>query len=93
MSSPHASDEPIRSTLKMPPRPRGLAFILSIIILVLYSTFVYLVGYQKAFLGTTITPGLSWGILLGALVIIVSWALTLIYLVVSNKPAATTAKS
>ena len=88
MSSPLASDDSTRPALRMPPRPRGLAFVLSIIILVLYTTFVLLVGYQKEWLGTTIVPGLSWGVLLGALVIIISWTLTLIYLVASNKPSS-----
>ena len=70
-----------------------LALALSGVILVMYLIFVYLVGFEKAFLGTQITPGLSWGILLGALVIIVSWVLTLVYLLASNRPAAAVSKS
>ena len=54
--------------------------------LALYCGFVLLVAYNKPLLGSSIVPGLSWGILLGALVIVVAWLLTFIYVVVSNRP-------
>ena len=44
-----------------------------------------LVAYEKPFLGTLIAPGLSWGILLGALVIVSAWLLTLVYVLATNK--------
>ena len=87
MSSPHPSDSVDYTGPRQPPRPRGLAFILSIIMLAIYCGFVLLVAYNKPLLGSLIVPGLSWGILLGALVIIVAWVLTFIYVVVSNRPA------
>ncbi len=69
-------------------RPRTLGFALSLVILAIYCGFVLLVAYGKPLLGTEIVPGLSWGILLGALVIVVAWLLTLVYVTVSNKNSA-----
>ncbi len=62
-----------------------LPFALSGIMVVIYFGFVLLVAYDKPLLGTQIVPGISWGILLGALVIISAWVLTLIYVLVSNR--------
>ena len=44
-----------------------------------YFGFILLVAYQKPFLGRLLAPGLSVGILLGALVIVVAWLLTWAY--------------
>ena len=44
-----------------------------------YFGFILLVAFNKPLLGTLIVPGLSLGMLLGALVIVVAWALTWIY--------------
>lgn len=71
----------------VPPRTvrSPLPFVLSGIMIVIYFGFVALVAWDKPLLGTQIVPGISWGILLGALVIISAWVLTLIYVVVSNR--------
>ena len=45
----------------------------------LYFGFIALVAFGRAFLAHQIVPGLSLGILLGALVIVASWILTWIY--------------
>ena len=45
-----------------------------------YFGFILLVAFNKPLLGTLVAPGLSLGILLGALVIIVAWTLTWIYI-------------
>ena len=45
----------------------------------LYFGFILLVAYQKALLATIVVPGLSLGILLGALVIVAAWILIWIY--------------
>ena len=82
------SHDPIPAGPRLPPRPKGLAFVLSALTLLMYCSFVLLVGYDKPLLGTTIVPGLSWGVLLGALVIVAAWALTFIYVVASNRRAA-----
>jgi len=50
-----------------------------------YFGFIVLVAYDKPLLGTLVAPGLSLGILLGALVILVAWALTGIYVRWANR--------
>ena len=45
-----------------------------------YFGFILLVAFNKPLLGTRVVPGLSLGILLGALVILVAWVLTWIYI-------------
>ena len=67
------------------PRRSSLPFILSAVMIVIYFGFILLVAYHKPLLGTQIVPGLSWGILLGALVIISAWVLTLIYVLAANR--------
>jgi len=47
--------------------------------LVIYAGFILLIAFNKAALGALITPGLSWGIVIGVLVIISVWVLTGIY--------------
>ena len=44
-----------------------------------YFGFILLVAYGRPILARQLVPGLSLGILLGALVIVVSWALTWVY--------------
>ena len=62
-----------------------LALTLTILMLVTYFGFVLLVAYDKPLLGKILAPGLSLGILLGALVIIVAWLLTGIYVRWANR--------
>jgi uncharacterized membrane protein (DUF485 family) len=64
---------------------QGLSFILSALMLGIYAGFILLVAYNKPLMGKVIVPGLSWGILLGALVIISAWVLTLIYVLWANR--------
>ena len=49
-----------------------------------YFGFVLLVAYAKPAAGALVAPGLSWGILLGVLVIVVAWVVTGIYVVWAN---------
>lgn len=56
-----------------------LAIGLTVAMVVIYFGFILLIAYNKPLLATRIVPGLSLGILLGALVIIASWLLTWIY--------------
>ena len=56
-----------------------VAIMLTIAMMVLYFGFILLVAFNKPLLGGKLTPGLSLGILLGALVIVASWALIWIY--------------
>jgi uncharacterized membrane protein (DUF485 family) len=46
---------------------------------VLYFGFILLIAYNKPLLGRIVTPGLSVGILSGALVIVAAWVLIWIY--------------
>jgi uncharacterized membrane protein (DUF485 family) len=56
-----------------------VALILTAAMMVLYFGFILLVAFDKALLGRQVVPGLSLGILLGALVIVASWVLIWIY--------------
>ena len=47
---------------------------------VLYFGFIALVAFGRTLLAVQVVPGLSVGILLGALVIVASWVLTWVYI-------------
>lgn len=47
--------------------------------IVIYFGFVLLIAFNREMLGRRVVPGLSLGILLGALVIVASWLLTWFY--------------
>lgn len=64
---------------------RRVATILTVAMMVLYFGFILLVAYGKTFLTTLIVPGLSLGILLGALVIVAAWVLILVYVRWANQ--------
>ena len=56
-----------------------IAISLTVAMIAIYFGFILLIAFGKEFLGRTIVPGLSIGILLGALVIVASWLLTWFY--------------
>ena len=56
-----------------------IAIGLTAAMVVLYFGFIALIAFNKPLLATRVTEGLSLGILLGALVIVVSWLLTWVY--------------
>jgi uncharacterized membrane protein (DUF485 family) len=60
-------------------RQGQLAAVLTALMIVLYFGFVLLIAYNKQLLARLLRPGLSLGILLGALVIVCSWVLTWVY--------------
>lgn len=62
-----------------------IAISLTIAMMLTYFGFILLVAFNKPLLGTLIAPGLSLGILLGALTIVIAWALTWIYIVWANR--------
>jgi uncharacterized membrane protein (DUF485 family) len=64
---------------------RRVATILTVLMMVLYFGFILLIAYAKEFLATLILPGLSLGILLGALVILAAWVLILVYVGWANR--------
>jgi uncharacterized membrane protein (DUF485 family) len=56
-----------------------VAIALTAAMMVLYFGFILLIAFNKPLLGTLVTPGLSLGILLGALVIVSAWVLIWVY--------------
>lgn len=56
-----------------------VAVLLTAATVAVYFGFILLIAFHKDLLARTLVPGLSVGILLGALVIVASWLLTWIY--------------
>jgi uncharacterized membrane protein (DUF485 family) len=56
-----------------------LALTLTAAMMAVYAGFILLVAYGKPLLGMLLLPGLSLGMLLGALVIVCAWLLIWIY--------------
>jgi uncharacterized membrane protein (DUF485 family) len=56
-----------------------MAVALSLVMVIVYFGFVLLIAFDKPSLARLIVPGLSVGILLGALVIVATWIVTWIY--------------
>lgn len=62
-----------------------VALTLSALMLAIYFGFILLVAFGRPFLSTLLGPGLSVGILLGALTIVSCWILSLIYVIWANR--------
>ena len=75
------ADEPLRTLAAARWR---IALTLTTIMIVVYFGFIALIAYNREFLSTLIAPGLTVGIILGALVIVVSWLLTFVYVRCAN---------
>ena len=58
--------------------------ILTIILFIIYYGYILIVGYGKEFLGLKVGVYTNYGIILGVLVIVLSWALTLVYVIWAN---------
>jgi uncharacterized membrane protein (DUF485 family) len=56
-----------------------LALTLTVAMMAIYFAFILLVAWAKPVLAAQIVPGLSLGILLGALVIVSAWGLIWVY--------------
>jgi uncharacterized membrane protein (DUF485 family) len=56
-----------------------IAIVLTAIVICIYFGFIALIAYRKEWMGSLIAPGLSVGILFGAIVIVASWLLTWFY--------------
>ena len=56
-----------------------LAVTLTAAMTLVYAGFILLIAFNKPLLGTILVPGLSLGILLGVLLIVVAWVLIMIY--------------
>lgn len=68
-----ASDERLRALAAQRWR---IALTLTVVMIVLYFGFILLIAYGRSVLSILVAPGLTVGILLGALVIVISWLLT-----------------
>jgi uncharacterized membrane protein (DUF485 family) len=62
-----------------------VAVALTAVMFLAYYGFLFLVAYAKDAAGALVAPGLSWGILLGALVIVVAWMVTGVYVYWANR--------
>ena len=62
-----------------------IAIRLTLAMMVLYFGFILLVAFRKPLLASALPPGLSLGILLGALVIVAAWILVWIYVRWANR--------
>jgi uncharacterized membrane protein (DUF485 family) len=62
-----------------------IAIALTAAMMVLYFGFILLVAFAKPLLTAPVVPGLSLGILLGALVIVAAWVLIWIYVRWANR--------
>jgi uncharacterized membrane protein (DUF485 family) len=61
-----------------------IALTLSALMLVIYLGFILLVAFGKPLLSLLLVPGLTLGILLGALTIMSCWVLSVIYVAWAN---------
>jgi uncharacterized membrane protein (DUF485 family) len=66
-------------------RRARVAGTLTAAVMVIYFGFILLIAWAKPLLATKLRPGLSLGILLGALVIVLSWGLTWLYVRWANR--------
>jgi len=62
-----------------------IAISLTLVMLAVYVGFILLVAFDKPLLGRVLVPGLSVGMLLGVVVIIVAWVLTWWYIRWANR--------
>jgi uncharacterized membrane protein (DUF485 family) len=62
-----------------------VAVALTAAMVAIYFGFILLIAWARPFLARTVVPGLSLGILLGALVIVASWLLTWAYVWWANR--------
>ena len=56
-----------------------VSLVLTGVMMFIYFGFILLIAFNKSFMGSLIVPGLSVGILLGALVIVSAWVLIYVY--------------
>ena len=81
---PGSPSEGKRELAALAARRWRVAIALTTTMMVTYFGFLFLVAYAKPAAGALVAPGLSWGILLGALVIVVAWVVTGTYVLWAN---------
>jgi uncharacterized membrane protein (DUF485 family) len=62
-----------------------MALAISAAMIIVYFGFILLIAFRKEALGRLVYPGLSVGIVLGVLVILLTWALTWLYVIWANR--------
>ena len=62
----------------------SVSIILTVLLFIIYYGYILIVGYGKTFLGMKVGVYTNYGIILGVLVIVLSWALTGIYVIWAN---------
>jgi uncharacterized membrane protein (DUF485 family) len=62
-----------------------IAIALTLAMMAIYFGFILLVAYNKPLLTRLLAPGLSVGMLLGALVIVSAWVLMFVYVAWANR--------
>jgi len=62
----------------------SVSIILTVLLFIIYYGYILVVGYGKGFLGLKVGMYTNYGIILGVGVIILSWALTGIYVIWAN---------
>ena len=62
----------------------SVSIILTVLLFIIYYGYILIVGYGKEFLGMKVGVYTNYGIILGVLVIVLSWALTGIYVIWAN---------
>jgi uncharacterized membrane protein (DUF485 family) len=66
-------------------RRERVAVLLSMAMIAIYFGFVLLIAFAKPAMGRPLMPGLSVGIVLGVLVIVLTWITTLLYVRWANQ--------
>jgi peptidyl-prolyl cis-trans isomerase A (cyclophilin A) len=82
---PHRGGMETMSSHALHIRRWRIAIALTIAVAAIYFGFILLIAYRKDVMATRIAPGLTTGILLGALVIVLSWWLTWVYVRWANR--------
>lgn len=72
-------DERAKALAALAAKRWRVALLLTGAMMFIYFGFILLIAFNKPLMGTLVIPGLSWGILLGALVIVSAWVLIYIY--------------
>jgi uncharacterized membrane protein (DUF485 family) len=62
----------------------NVSIILTILVFIIYYGYILIVAYGKDFLAQKVGEFVNYGIILGVLGIILSWALTVVYIIWAN---------
>jgi uncharacterized membrane protein (DUF485 family) len=62
----------------------NVSIILTVLLFIIYYGYILIVAYGKDFLAQKVGEFVNWGIILGVLGIVLSWLLTVIYIIWAN---------